>query len=66
MIIFSRLFDQATLLAGQVYNPVGYQRRLNILLTLIDNSTKDKGMLKEDSLKLDDVENEYIFEDRFE
>lgn len=66
MIIFSRLFDQATLLVGQVYNPVGYQRRLNILLTLIDNSTKDKGMLKEDSLKLDDVDNEYIFEDSFE
>ena len=66
MIIFSRLFDQATLLVGQVYNPVGYQRRLNILLTLIDNSTKDKGMLKEDSLKLDDEDNEYIFEDRFE
>lgn len=54
MIIFSRLFDQATLLVGQVYNPVGYQRRLNILLTLIDNSSKDKGMLKEDSLKLDE------------
>ena len=66
VIAISRLFDQAVLLVGQVYNSIGYQRRLNILLALINNNTKVKEILKEESLKLDDVDNGYLFGERFE
>ena len=58
MIVTSRLFDQAVLLVGQLYNSIGYQGKLNILSTLIDNNTKVKEILKEESLKLDDIYNE--------
>ena len=66
VIVISRLFDQAVLLIGQVYNFIGYQRRLNILSTLIDINTKVKEILTEESLKLDDVDNEYLYGDSFE
>ena len=36
------LFEQSIILVGQVFNVITYQRRLNILDTLIDNS-KEKG-----------------------
>ena len=66
MIVISRKFDQAVLFVGQVYNSIEFQRRLNILSTLIDNNAKVKKILKEESLKLDDVNNEYFFGNRFE
>ena len=66
MIMISRIFDQAVLLVGQVYNLVVYQRRLNILSALIDNKTKVKEILKEDSLKLDNVDNSYLFRDHLQ
>ena len=56
VMVISRLFDQAVLPAGQAYNSIGYQRRLNILSALIDNNTKVKEILKEESLKLYDVD----------
>lgn len=64
LIVISRLFDQAVLLVGHVYNSIGYQRKLNILSVLIENGTKVKEMLKEESLNLDDEDNEYVFGDR--
>ena len=66
VIEISRLFDQAVLLVAQVYNSIGIQRRLNMLSALIDGNTKFKEILKEESLKLDQVDNEQLFEDRFE
>ena len=66
VIMISRIFDQAVLLVGQVYNLVVYQRRLNILSALIDNKTKVKEILKEESLKLDDVDNSYLFRDHLQ
>ena len=59
--MISRLLDLAVLLVGQVYNFIGYQRRLNILSVLIDNNTKIKEKLKEESLKLDIVDNKCLF-----
>ena len=53
MTVISRLFDQAVLLVEYLYNSIEYQRRLNIMSTLIDDNTKVKEMLKEESLKLD-------------
>ena len=66
VIVISRLFDQAVLLVGQKYNSIGYQERMNILSALIDNNTNVNDILKEESLNLDDVDNEYIFGNRFE
>ena len=66
MIVISRLFDQAVLLVGQKYNSIGYQERMNILSALTDNNTNANEILKEASLKLDDVDNEDIFGNRFE
>ena len=66
VIMISRIFDQAVLLVGQVYNLVVYQRRLNILSALIGNKTKVKEILKEESLKLDDVDNSYLFRDHLQ
>ena len=57
-IVISRLFDQAVLPVGQAYNSIGYQGRLNILSGLIDNNTKVKEILKEESLNLHDVDHE--------
>lgn len=39
---------------------------MNILSALIDNNTNVNDILKEESLNLDDVDNEYIFGNRFE
>ena len=44
------LFEQTILLVGQAFNSVAYQRRLNVLNTLIDNSVKVKEILKEPML----------------
>ena len=66
VIVISRLFDQAVLLVGQKYNSIGYQERMNILSALTDNNTNVNEILKEELLKLDDVDNEYIFGNRFE
>ena len=60
------LFEQSILLIGQAFNAITYHRPLNILNTLMDNSIKVKGILKERSLDLDDVENPYLFGEKFE
>ena len=60
------LFEQSILLIGQAFNAITYYRRLNILNTLTDNSIKVKKILKERSLDLDDVENPYLFGEKFE
>ena len=55
------LFEQSILLISQVFNAITYHRRLNILNTLIDNSIKVKGILKEPSLDLNYIENPHLF-----
>ena len=60
------LFEQNILLIGQALNAITYHRRLNILNTLIDNTIKVKEILKERSLDLDDMENPYLFGEKFE
>ena len=60
------LFEQSILLISQAFNAMTYHRRLNILNTLIDNSIKVKEILKERSLDLDDMENPYLFGEKFE
>ena len=66
MIVISRTFDQAVLFVGQVNNSIEFQIRLSILSALIDNNAKVKEILKEESLKLDHVNNEYFFGNLFE
>ena len=61
-----RLFDQAVLVVGQVFNFIRYLKRLNILPALIDNNTKIIEILKEESLKLDNVGNKCLLRDHFE
>ena len=46
---------------GQVFNSAAYERRLNVLNTLIENNFKVKKILKEPMLNLDVVENGYLF-----
>ena len=41
------LFEQTVLLVGQVFNLVAYQRRFNVLNTLIENNFKVKEILKD-------------------
>ena len=36
------LFEQTKLLIGQMFNTITYQKRLDVLNTLIDNSTRVK------------------------
>ena len=55
------LFEQTILLAGQGLNSVAYQRRLNVLNTLIENNVKVKEILKEPMLNLDAIDNDFIF-----
>ena len=60
------LFEQTILLVGQAFNSVAYQRRLNVLNTLIDNSVKVKETLKEPMLDSDATDNDYLFGEKFE
>ena len=60
------LFEQTILLVGQVFNSLAYQRRLNVLNTLIDNNVKVKEMLKEPMLNLHAKDNDYLFGEKFE
>ena len=60
------LFEQNILLIGQAFNAITYHRQLNILNRLIDNSIKVKEILKERNLDLDDMENPYLFGEKFE
>ena len=60
------LFEQTILLVGQVFNSLAYQRRLNVLNTLIDNNVKVKEMLKEPMLNLHAIDNDYLFGEKFE
>ena len=55
------LFEQTILLAGQGLNSVAYQRRLNVLNTLIENNVKVKEILKEPMLNLEAIDNDFIF-----
>ena len=43
-----------------------YQRRLNVINTLIENNVKVKEILKEPVLNLDAIDNDYLFGKRFE
>ena len=61
----ANLPEQTVLLNAQAYNSLVYQRRMNVLSMLIPNSTKVKEILKEQSLKLDGIENEYLFGEKF-
>ena len=60
------VFEQTILLIGQAFNSLAYQRRLNILSTLIDNNTRVKEILKEQTLEIDSIDNTYLFGDKFE
>ena len=62
----ARLFELTILLVDQVFNSVACQRRLNVLNTLIDNSVKEKEILKEPMLNLDAIDNDYLFGEKFE
>ena len=55
------LFEQTVLLVGQVFNLVAYQRRFNVLNTLIENNFKVKEILKEPMLNLDALDNDHSF-----
>ena len=59
-------FEEAILLTGQALNSITYQRQLNVLNTLIDNSTRAKKILKGRSLGLDDTKKSYFFGEKFE
>ena len=61
----ANLFEKTVLLTGRTYNSLAYQRRMNVLSTLIPNSTKVKEILKEQSLELDVIENKYLFGNKF-
>ena len=60
------LFEESILLIGQAFIVITYHRRLNILNTLIDNSIKGKEILKVRYLDLDEMENTYLFGEKFE
>ena len=60
------LFEHTVLLVGQVFNSVAYQRRLNVINTLIENNVKVKEILKEPVLNLDAIDNDYLFGETFE
>ena len=60
------LFEHTVLLVGQVFNSVAYQRRLNVINTLIKNNVKVKEILKEPVLNLDAIDNDYLFGETFE
>ena len=62
----SSLFEQTALLIAQTYNSVAHHRRANILSTLIDNQTKVKEILRDQSDEMDDPNNEFLFGDKFE
>ena len=49
-----------------MFNSVTYQRRLNVLNTLMDNSVKVKEVLNEPMLNLDAIDNDYLFAEKFE
>ena len=61
----ANFFKQTVLLTAQKYNSLPYQRRMNVLSTLIRNSTKVKEILKEQLLELDGIENKYLFGEKF-
>ena len=52
------LFEQTVLLVDQAFRSVAYQRRLNVLNTLIDNNVKVKDILKEPMLNLDAIDHD--------
>ena len=52
------LFEQTVLLVDQAFRSVAYQRRLNVLNTLIDNNVKVKDILKEPMLNLDTIDHD--------
>ena len=60
------LFEQSIQLIGQGFNVITYHRWLNLLNTLIDNSIKVNEILKEGSFDMDDMENPYLFGEKFE
>jgi len=60
------LFEQTILLTGQSFHRLVYQRRYNILSTLIDNSNKVNELLKEHDPLLNEPSNTYLFGDKFE
>ena len=49
-----------------MFNSVAYQRRLNVLNTLIDNNVKVKEILKEPMLNIDAIDNVCLFGEKFE
>ena len=55
------LSEQTILLVSQVFNPVAYQRRLNVLNTLIENNVNAKEIFKKPMLNVDAIDNDYIF-----
>jgi len=64
--VISNLFEQTILLVGQAFNATAYHRRKNILGTLIENSTKVKEILRDQSSSLNDCDNKNLFGDQFE
>ena len=61
---FNKGHRQTVLLTAQTYNSLAYQRRMNVLSTLIKNSTKVQKILREQSLEL--IENKYLSGEKFE
>ena len=61
----ANLFEQTVLLTAQTYNSLPYQHRMNVLSTLMPNSTKVKEILKDQSLELDGIKNKYLFGENF-
>ena len=62
----SSLFDQVVLLLGQTENAIAYQRRENILATLLDSGSKVKDVLKSQLKEMNGSSNEYLFGKGFE
>lgn len=60
------LFEQAMLLSAQTYQRMTFQRRYNILSTLIDNPTKVNELLKDHMEIMNDPNNKFLFGEKFE
>ena len=66
VLAVSFLFEQSIPLLGQAFNTTSYFRRENFLETLIDDKSKVKEILREQSDCLNDPSSQFLFGEHFE